>query len=93
MIDEALHHRVHVKDLGWTRENGVLTTTFAGPGEGLIDWREFLKLLAGRGYAGWLSIEDYRGGWCRKNPEWPAGRKVREWKAFLETVLGEVGGK
>ena len=91
-VDILLPHisHVHLKDMQWVRKDGKLGTTFAGPGEGLVDWAEVIKLLHSRGYQGYLSIEDYRGGWCAKNPEWPAERKVAEWKAYIEPMLAAL---
>ena len=84
---------VHVKDVAWVRQDDGFATTSAGPGEGLVEWSQLLKLLTARGYQGWLSIEDYRGGWCKKNPEWPTERKVRQWKVFLDRILAELPGE
>jgi sugar phosphate isomerase/epimerase len=91
-LDILLPHisHVHLKDMQWVLENGKWTTTFAGPGEGLVDWAEVLKLLTERGFDGYLSIEDYRGGWCKKNPDWPAERKVREWRTYVEKILADL---
>ncbi len=81
---------VHAKDVEWVREDGKWTSRFAGPGEGLVEWPELIGLLHERGFDGYLVIEDYRGGWCRKNPDWPAERKVTEWKGFLDSILGQL---
>ncbi|NIA20459.1 MAG: TIM barrel protein [Anaerolineaceae bacterium] len=78
---------VHAKDLAWVREGDKVRLDFTGPGQGFVEWAELLKLLKDRGYEGYLSIEDYRGGWCRKNPDWPAERKAGQWKEFLEGIL------
>jgi sugar phosphate isomerase/epimerase len=91
-LDILLPHisHVHLKDMQWIRKDGKLGTSFAGPGEGLVDWAVLIKLLAKRGYEGYLSIEDYRGGWCARNPEWPAERKVAEWKAYIDPILAAL---
>lgn len=91
-LDILLPHisHVHLKDMQWIRKDGKLGTSFAGPGEGLVDWAALIKLLHSRGYQGYLSIEDYRGGWCARNPEWPAERKVAEWKAYVDPILAAL---
>ena len=91
-LDILLPHvtHVHAKDVAWVQEDGGWTSTFCGPGEGLVEWAELIRLLAERGFDGYLTIEDYRGGWCKKNPDWPTERKVREWKAFLEKILADL---
>lgn len=81
---------VHVKDMMWVRKDGRWGTSAAGPGEGITEWPELIALLATRGYEGYLSIEDYRGGWCARNPDWPTERKVREWKQYLDGILSEI---
>ncbi len=81
---------VHVKDMNWVRKGEQRVVEFSGPDEGLTEWPELLKLLAARGYDGWLSIEDYRGGWCAKNPDWPTALKVGQWKKYLDGILGKL---
>jgi sugar phosphate isomerase/epimerase len=81
---------VHVKDLTWIRKGDERVVDFVGPDEGLTEWPELLRLLAARGYDGWLSIEDYRGGWCRKNPQWPTRKKVGEWKSYLDGIIAKL---
>ena len=82
---------VHAKGLAWTRDkDGRLSTAFAGPEDGLVDWAELLKLLKARGFDGYVSIEDFRGGCAKKNPAWPTQRKVREWKTFLDKILATL---
>ncbi|MBN2582285.1 MAG: sugar phosphate isomerase/epimerase [Planctomycetes bacterium] len=89
ILFEYISH-VHAKDLAWVRDGDKVKVDFTGPGEGFVEWADVLKLLKERGYDGYLSIEDYRGGWCAKNPEWPAERKAREWKQFLEGILEKL---
>ncbi len=78
---------VHCKNLYLEREGDALKYVHAGPEEGLCDWPPLLEELKRRGYEGWLSIEDYRGGWCQKNPDWPTERKVREWRDYLRPLM------
>lgn len=92
-LDILLPHitHVHAKDTLWQQDDaGKWKSVFCGPGEGIVDWPELLKLLKQRGFDGYLTIEDYRGGWCAKNPDWPAERKVTEWKTFLEGILATL---
>ena len=91
-LDILIPHisHVHLKDMTWVREGNAWNTVFAGPGEGLVQWPELIGLLAERGFDGYLSIEDYRGGWCKKNPEWPAEKKVAEWKAYVDNILNDL---
>lgn len=56
----------------------------------MTEWPGLLKLLAARGYDGWLSIEDYRGGWCQKNPDWPTRKKVEQWKHYLDGIMAKL---
>ncbi len=86
ILFEYISH-VHVKDLAWVRDGEKVSLDVTGPGEGIVEWPELLKLLKDRGYKGYLSIEDYRGGWCQKNADWPAERKARQWKEFLDDIL------
>jgi sugar phosphate isomerase/epimerase len=85
LIDYIAH--VHAKDVAWVHRDGKWGSEPCTPGEGVVEWAELVKLLAARGYDGWISIEDYRGGWCKKNPDWPTSRKVAEWKPFLDKII------
>jgi len=86
ILFEYISH-VHVKDLAWVRDGEKVSLDVTGPGQGIVEWPELLALLKQRGYQGYLSIEDYRGGWCQRNADWPAERKARQWKEFLERIL------
>jgi sugar phosphate isomerase/epimerase len=86
ILYEYVSH-IHAKDMAWAREGDKVNLVFTGPGEGFVEWPEVMKQLKQRQYQGYVSIEDYRGGWCARNPDWPAERKARQWKAFLERLM------
>ena len=48
---------IHVRDCDH------LTSGFARPGEGVLDWVEIFKALLDIGYDGYLSLESYATDW------------------------------
>lgn len=86
ILQDYLAH-VHAKNLAFEREGDEIKYIHCGPAEGLCDWPPLMAELKRRGYDGWVSIEDYQGGWCKKNPEWPTSRKVRLWRDYLRPLM------
>ena len=64
---------VHVRDCDH------LTTGFARPGEGVLDWVEIFKALLAVGYDGYLSLESYATDW--------RDRKIAMTREYLEECL------
>ena len=54
-------HLAHVqfKNVGWVRAEGVWRWTWMALDEGMIDWPVFLGHLKARGFADWLSNENF----------------------------------
>lgn len=91
-LDILMPHvsHIHLKDMAWACRDGKWSAYAAGPGEGIVEWPELIRLLSERGFDGYLSIEDYRGGWCARNPDWPAEKKVSQWKAYVDRILADL---
>jgi len=64
---------IHVRDCDH------LTTGFARPGEGVLDWGEIFKALLAIGYDGYLSLESYATDW--------RDRKMTMTREYLEECL------
>jgi sugar phosphate isomerase/epimerase len=64
---------IHVRDCDH------LTTGFARPGEGVLDWVEIFKALLAIGYEGYLSLESYATDW--------RDRKIAMTREYLEECL------
>lgn len=88
LLGQYLAH-VHVK-------NSVINRSEAGWGfeyvpfrQGMIDWKEIVRLLRKRGYDGWFSIEDFYGGYCVKPKGTTTDKKLAEDIADLCLFLAE----
>jgi sugar phosphate isomerase/epimerase len=64
---------IHVRDCDH------LTTGFARPGEGVLDWVEIFRALLAIGYDGYLSLESYATDW--------RDRKIAATREYLEECL------
>jgi sugar phosphate isomerase/epimerase len=64
---------VHVRDCD------PLTTGFARPGEGVLDWVAIFRALLDIGYDGYLSLESYATDW--------RDRKIAMTREYLEECL------
>ncbi|MCK4400909.1 sugar phosphate isomerase/epimerase [bacterium] len=75
---------VHIKNLGWfyDKEKGW-GSRLTKLDEGLVDWKEIIKLLKDKGYQGYLSLEDFRNGYCCKPEGISNQEKLREDMEFL----------
>jgi len=87
MLGDLLHH-VHVKnsfakrndDGTWGREESSLAA-------GQVDWPEFIATLKTVGYDGYLSIEDFRGGYACKPEGITTREKLQEDFDFLTALI------
>lgn len=78
---------VHVKNLGWQRVNNHWQCLYMRLSEGMADWEKIINLLQDTGYQGWLSVEDFRGGYCRRPTGITTEQKLQEDFAFLKAIL------
>ena len=85
---------VHLKDIrpevvrrareaSWTFKEAVRNNVFCPPGDGGLDFREFLSPLLAGGYAGWLIVEVEQDP--RRYPPFDAARAARR---YLREVIG-----
>jgi sugar phosphate isomerase/epimerase len=59
LVGDYLAH-VHVKNTAWHRD-GAWAWRWEELDAGIVDWEEMLRILSGRGYAGYLSNENLSG--------------------------------
>jgi sugar phosphate isomerase/epimerase len=70
---------VHVKNCGWFRdEQGVWNTQPTALEAGIIQYPQVLAALRSAGYDGYLSLEDFRGGYGRAPVGITSEQKLRE---------------
>lgn len=77
---------VHCKNVGYFRkkEGGDFKwyPKWTGLEEGMVDWKEIIKILKQRGYEGYLSNEDFR--------EIPPSNKLKKDIDYLKTIVQKV---
>lgn len=93
ILGEYLTH-VHVKNPAPVRKDGKWVWDWVALDEGMVNWREVIRVLKEVGYEGALSVEDF----SRLPPEISDPRKTEMERArqdleFLRKALLEAGGR
>jgi sugar phosphate isomerase/epimerase len=93
ILGDYLAH-VHVKNQAWFyREiegKKKWVCDAASLSKGIVDWKEVLMALRSVGYKGYLSLEDFRGGYCEIPKGITTEEKLEEDINYLRTLEKEM---
>jgi sugar phosphate isomerase/epimerase len=90
ILGKYLSH-VHIKNNAWfLRETENGKKWFCTPTslkDGIADYKEIVSALKNVGYNEWLSLEDFRGGWCCKPEGITTEEKLKEGLVYTKSLL------
>jgi len=79
---------VHAKNMAWVRgEDGRWAWENTSLADGIAGFREIVETLGERDYEGYLSLEDFRGGYCTAPVGITSEQKLREAHDYLSGLV------